>query len=390
MSSFLGGGSGGSSGGRTILTGNTNFYVSSTGSNSNDGLTPATAQATLQHMVNTIASKYDGGGFNITINVAAGTYVGAQIIFPPNYNFYSVLGAGLASTIIQDSGAGFGIGPNTVAGQIFIFGGMTIDANTTNMNGFSPQGPGTTFLGDSTFSGTNPAAFTSSGGQGSAVINLGGAGNNDFQSPADFTISGTWISAFGIGFQGNFANPGFGNLILSGTPVWTQGFIDAFGGQYEMDANFMGSGSTGNALAVSEPSIINFNFPNNLPGSTFGFFQGQLSYQDGSNFIIFTTSSGRRVKTQTTNYQLVINDRDARIEMNVAGANTVTIPTNATLGGLGWTIGTEVHVTQIGAGVTTIAGAVGVTLHNAGAIGGQWQTALIYNRALDEWVQTSV
>lgn len=377
------------SGIRTMLSADTNFYVASTGSDSNDGLTSGTAQATLAHMVNTIASNYDGGGHNITINVASGTYAGAQIIFPPNYNFYSVLGAGSASTTIQDGGGLYCLGPNTVTGNSFIFGGMTLDANTTNCAGFEPQGAGLSFLGDSTFSGTNPVAFTTTSGQGSDCIALGGFGTNDWQSVAAMTISGTWISAFAVLFQGNIANP-TANIVLSGTPTWTQGFIDAFGGQYEMDGNFSGSGSTGPAFQCAEPSIVNFNVPNNVPGSSWGVFLGELNYYDGTNFILLEVDAARRVKVKTGNYQLVADDRDARIEMNLAGANTVTIPTNATIGGAGWIIGTEIRVTQIGAGNTTIAGAVGVTLHNGGALSGQWGSAIIYNRALDEWVQTTL
>lgn len=379
-------------GARTMLSGDTNFYVASTGSDSNDGLTSGTAQATLQHMVNTIAANYDGGGHNITINVAAGTYVGAKIVFPPNYDFYSVIGVGPASTTIQDSGNLYCLGPNTTSGGAFIFGGMTLDANTTNCSAFSPNGAGLSYLGDSTLSGTNPVAFTASGGHGGACINLGSGGDNTFQSSADMTISGQWISAFFMQNQGNYANPGVfaGNMVLSGTPNWTQGFIDSFGGQYEMDSNFTGSGSTGPALSVPESSIVNFNVPNNLPGNSFGVFLGDLNYYDGTNFILLSVDPARRVKVKTGSYQLVADDRDVRIEMNVAGANTVTIPTNATVGGAGWIIGTEIRVVQIGAGNTTISPAVGVTLHNGGALSGQWGAALIYNRALDEWVQTTL
>lgn len=59
---------------REVLADNRNYYVSaSTGSNSNDGRTTSTQFATIQKAVD-VASLIDAAGYNITINVANGTY----------------------------------------------------------------------------------------------------------------------------------------------------------------------------------------------------------------------------------------------------------------------------------------------------------------------------
>lgn len=67
---------------------------------------------------------------------------------------------------------------------------------------------------------------------------------------------------------------------------------------------------------------------------------------------------------QNQNYQLALTDAGDHVYHTQAGANTYTIPANATTGfSLGATI---TIVNGVGAGVITIAPAVGVTLLQAG------------------------
>ena len=65
------GGSGG--GGRTLLTGPTTIYVSPSGSDSNDGKTPATAFATIQRAWSGLTTQ-DLNGQQVVIQLADGTY----------------------------------------------------------------------------------------------------------------------------------------------------------------------------------------------------------------------------------------------------------------------------------------------------------------------------
>jgi hypothetical protein len=64
------------------LTANLSLYVATTGSDSNNGLAVGTPFLTIQKAVDT-AKAYDFNGFNITINVANGTYAGNTTIAGP-------------------------------------------------------------------------------------------------------------------------------------------------------------------------------------------------------------------------------------------------------------------------------------------------------------------
>lgn len=90
---------------------------------------------------------------------------------------------------------------------------------------------------------------------------------------------------------------------------------------------------------------------------------------------------------QTASYQLKLSDLDGRVEVIAAGANTITVPTNATVP---FPVDAEITVTQGGVGATTIVAAGGVTGHNFGTLTFQWASAKLYQRAIDEWVMTSV
>lgn len=80
---------GGSGTGRELLTADHDLYVATTGDDANDGLTASTPFATIQKAVDVASKNYDLQGFNITINVAAGTYA-------ENVNLKSVEGHGEA------------------------------------------------------------------------------------------------------------------------------------------------------------------------------------------------------------------------------------------------------------------------------------------------------
>jgi hypothetical protein len=88
---------------------------------------------------------------------------------------------------------------------------------------------------------------------------------------------------------------------------------------------------------------------------------------------------------ETASYTLVLGDAQKIVEMNVATANTLTIPTNASVA---FPVGTSILVVQTGAGQTTIAGAAGVTVNSylGLKIAGQWAAATLVKRATNTWV----
>lgn len=69
---------------RELLTAARTYYVRSDGSNSNDGLanTSGGAFLTVQKAIDTVYNKLDLGGFNVTIQLGAGTFAGFQVSSP--------------------------------------------------------------------------------------------------------------------------------------------------------------------------------------------------------------------------------------------------------------------------------------------------------------------
>ena len=88
---------------------------------------------------------------------------------------------------------------------------------------------------------------------------------------------------------------------------------------------------------------------------------------------------------KATSYTLVLGDAYELIEMEVSSANTLTIPTNASVP---FPLGTQILVSQLGTGQTTITPAVGVTIRSSG---GKTKTTTRYSmctlikRGTNEW-----
>ena len=90
------------------------------------------------------------------------------------------------------------------------------------------------------------------------------------------------------------------------------------------------------------------------------------------------------INNQVANYILAITDIGKMVEMNVAGANTLTVPPNISIPFL---IGTRIDIVQQGAGQTTITAGAGVTLraYPGLKIAAQYCGCSIIQRAANEW-----
>lgn len=92
------------------------------------------------------------------------------------------------------------------------------------------------------------------------------------------------------------------------------------------------------------------------------------------------------INTLTASYSLLLADAGEIIEMNVASANTLTVPLNSSQA---FPIGTSIDIIQYGAGQTTIVATGGVTIRSNGnklKLTGQYSAATLYKRGTDEWV----
>lgn len=94
------------------------------------------------------------------------------------------------------------------------------------------------------------------------------------------------------------------------------------------------------------------------------------------------------INAQTdTAHTLVIGDRGQTVTMDNGSANTLTIPTNASVA---FDVGTVVTVIQIGAGATTITGDTGVTVNGvsagSGDISDQYGGVSLLKVATNTWI----
>lgn len=101
-----------SSGGRALLTANRTYYVRTDGSDSNTGLVDSAGGAflTIQKAITTVATLVTLGGYDVTIQVADGTYTGNVLIDTPwNGNGTVTLKGNISSpanVVLQISSAG--------------------------------------------------------------------------------------------------------------------------------------------------------------------------------------------------------------------------------------------------------------------------------------------
>jgi hypothetical protein len=90
--------------------------------------------------------------------------------------------------------------------------------------------------------------------------------------------------------------------------------------------------------------------------------------------------------TKSASATLALTDAGKVVETSVGSANILTIPTNASVG---FPIGTQILVIQVGAGQTTLAVAAGVTLNTKSGnlkITGQWSAVTLIKRATNTWL----
>lgn len=249
---------------RNVLLSSGSFFISATGSDSNDGLSLATAWHSTQHAMNALATRYDFAGQNVTVNIGAGSFPGFGVMSTVGGGNLLWKGAGSASTTIT-------AGPND---GVFNFG-----ENVT----FNAVPSGTTHF----FSGlkfANPSAFAHfavyvpypaiqlANFDGSAVdiAFLGGNGMPIFffNSPCDVVLNATspmTIDRTGSpSLVGEIAVTGSATLIIGtsdfnliGSPTYTTGLIAIADGTSVEWQGFATSGSfTGNAANVTA-SVLN-------------------------------------------------------------------------------------------------------------------------------------
>ena len=119
-----------------------------------------------------------------------------------------------------------------------------------------------------------------------------------------------------------------------------------------------------------------------------------IAEDDGAGSYVSKGITGDEIKkgitqiefnTQSASYTLVLSDQNKMIEINNASANEVTIPLNSAVS---FPIGTQILVTQAGAGQTSIGKSVGVNLYaedNRLKLVGQYAMCTLIKKGTDTW-----
>ena len=88
---------------------------------------------------------------------------------------------------------------------------------------------------------------------------------------------------------------------------------------------------------------------------------------------------------QTSNYTLIASDAGRLVDMNLASANTITVPPNISVA---FPIGTQILVSSYGTGQTTIVAGAGVSLRSAGnklKLSAQYSGGTLVKIGTNEW-----
>lgn len=92
------------------------------------------------------------------------------------------------------------------------------------------------------------------------------------------------------------------------------------------------------------------------------------------------------VNPRTASYTLAATDAGKVVEMNVATANTITVPSVLSVP---WATGTVIGLRAWGTGITTVTPVSGVLVHSRGQVktlAGQYSEAMLTYRGSDTWI----
>lgn len=245
-------------GGRTVLTGNTNFYVATTGNDSNPG-TLAQPWATVQHAVNFIYTNIDAAGFTVTANVATGSYGGASVFYPLNATQFTIAGvSGTPSAVsIDDTVTGFScLDIQTATSGLFNVSNLTLKVTAANGYAMTNETVGISV-------GLVDIAITSTNVAGSRALFGFFEPYCVVQPSTALSISGNWTNGWEFDAS-NCQVLGSVPLTLTGTPAFSTAYINftSPGCAYNLAGSISGASTGVQYILSSNSSIGTFNGSN--------------------------------------------------------------------------------------------------------------------------------
>jgi hypothetical protein len=252
---------------RQRLTANTIFYISSTGSDNNDGLTTATPWGTITHAYNFIRDRIDGNGYSVTIQLMDGTHQPATCVFP-SVSVTPIINGNASdpSRVIVNNPSGPAIGA-------LMGGGVQVQNFTVQAAG--PEGDFGS-VGSGLLANTSPSVIVIGPG-----MRFGPCTTAHIQTYEGGTILTTVANQaytiFGGGERHFLANGGFitipdAVITLQNTPAFSVAFAHAQGGSIVAWKNTWTGAATGPRYLAALAGVINTagGGANYLPGSAAG------------------------------------------------------------------------------------------------------------------------
>jgi hypothetical protein len=247
---------------RELLTAARTYYVRTDGSDSNTGLsnTAGGAFATIQKAVD-VASALDNGGFNITIQIADGTYsAGASLKSFVGSGQLSIRGnSGAPQNVVISTGNSACFSAVSVQGRWFI---GDLATATGNANHVIASGIPTFITLGKIYFGAANSAYMHVYAEGGARVFLS----------SDYSITGGagghWYAFGGASIEGNVIT-----CTLSGTPAFALQFFGATNtGILRAAINTYSGAATGKRYDVKMNAVIDVNGAgaSYLPGNAAG------------------------------------------------------------------------------------------------------------------------
>ena len=265
--------------GRELLTSARTYYVSTSGSDSNDGLTVGNPFLTIQKAID-VANGIDSGGFNVIIQLANGTYsLSSSVTLKQVSGNPTVIILGDSGTpsnvVLELTGADYMAFEASNISNPYRLDGFRVDVNNATA-GTSPSG--VIDVARSTVQVQN-LEVTASDGQNKPINWFRVEDNSNLIFTGDITIdayTGTAPSSYKplVVFGSSTLRLQNKTVTLTNTPDWTSGSfceVDRGGVFFGSGNTFVGA-ATGSRFRVEELGFIlegtaGAGFPGDLAGT---------------------------------------------------------------------------------------------------------------------------